>query len=83
MQERRKLIELRKARPRSDVARALKITPQMLGAIERGSRTPSLSLAKRIADYYGVPMDSVFFETHGNKVHPDGLEESAQAVQPA
>lgn len=71
MRERRRLIELRMDRPRSIVAQALQITPQMLGAIERGSRTPSLALAKRIADYYSVPMDSIFFETDGHNMGPN------------
>ncbi|WP_143543613.1 helix-turn-helix transcriptional regulator [Salinicoccus roseus] len=57
-----KLINLRRDQTRLEVAQDLEITPQMLGAIERGSRTPSLSLAKKIADYYGVAIEDIFFE---------------------
>ncbi|MFA7467150.1 MAG: helix-turn-helix domain-containing protein [Desulfotomaculaceae bacterium] len=60
MGERAVLIKLRGDRPRSKVAKQLGITPQMLGAIERGVRSPSLMLAKKIAVYYGVPLDDIF-----------------------
>lgn len=55
------LIELRGEKTRPEVASDLNITPQMLGAIERGDRTPSLRLAKKIADYYGTTVDEIFF----------------------
>ncbi|EAH0749688.1 helix-turn-helix domain-containing protein, partial [Listeria monocytogenes] len=42
---RNRLIELRKSKTRREVSKDLNITPQMLGAIERGDRTPSLKLA--------------------------------------
>ncbi|WPK12290.1 helix-turn-helix domain-containing protein [Lysinibacillus louembei] len=58
---RARLIELRGNKGRTDVAADLGITPQMLGAIERGDRTPSLPLAKKIADYYQTTVDSIFF----------------------
>ncbi|MET1247615.1 helix-turn-helix domain-containing protein [Sporolactobacillus sp. STCC-11] len=57
-----KLIKMRNGNPRSFVAKELGITPQMLGAIERGDRTPSLKLAKKIADYYNSSVDDIFFE---------------------
>lgn len=55
------LIKLRGTKSRQEVAKALDITPQMLGAIERGTRTPSLFLAKKIADYYATTVDQIFF----------------------
>ncbi|MCH5584584.1 helix-turn-helix transcriptional regulator [Shimazuella sp. AN120528] len=45
---------------RTHVAKSLEITTQMLGAIDRGDRNPSLSFAKKIADYYGVSIDDLF-----------------------
>ena len=74
MTERTELINIRGSRPRRIVSNDLGITPQMLGAIERGDRTPSLTLAKKIADYYGVPMDNIFFEDSGNKMCLTGTE---------
>lgn len=59
--KRKKMIEFRSNQSRIVVARHLKITPQMLGAIERGDRTPSLELAKRIADFYKTTIDDLFF----------------------
>ncbi|MGE7947942.1 helix-turn-helix transcriptional regulator [Lysinibacillus sp. NPDC093688] len=68
LMNREALIKLRGEKARSDVAFDLKITPQMLGAIERGDRTPSLYLAKRIADYYGTTIDEIFFKHKGHKM---------------
>jgi len=62
------LIKLRGEKARSDVAFDLKITPQMLGAIERGDRTPSLYLAKKIADYYGTTIDEIFLKHKGHEM---------------
>ena len=59
---REKLTELRGDKTRLRVAQELDITPQMMGAIERGSRTPSLALAKKIADYYDVAIEEIFFD---------------------
>ncbi|GMR65852.1 transcriptional regulator [Bacillus thuringiensis] len=56
-----KMIELRNDQSRIEVAQKLSITPQMLGAIERGDRTPSLELAKKIAEFYKTTIDDLFF----------------------
>lgn len=66
--DRKVLINLRGDKARSEVAFDLKITPQMLGAIERGDRTPSLYLAKKIADYYHTTVDEIFFAHSGHKM---------------
>lgn len=63
IKERVQLTSLRGATSRITVAKDLNITPQMLGAIERGDRTPSLKLAKKIADYYGTTVDTIFFNS--------------------
>ncbi|MFK4305347.1 putative transcriptional regulator [Bacillus sp. RC242] len=59
--KRNKMIEFRSVQSRIMVAKKLEITPQMLGAIERGDRTPSLELAKRIAELYKTTIDDLFF----------------------
>lgn len=61
------LIELRGNQARPSVAKELGITPQMLGMIERGERTPSLLLAKKIADYYKSTVDAIFFTQNRNE----------------
>ncbi|ARZ63903.1 MULTISPECIES: helix-turn-helix transcriptional regulator [Bacillus cereus group] len=60
--ERTKMIEFRNGQSRIKVAKKLSITPQMLGAIERGDRTPSLELAKKIAEFYKTTIDALFFD---------------------
>ncbi|MCA1021823.1 helix-turn-helix transcriptional regulator [Halobacillus litoralis] len=65
--ERKKLIECRGNKSRSDVASDLGVTPQMLGAIERGDRNPSLTLAKKISDYYKLAIEDIFFNQKGNE----------------
>ncbi|WP_193065304.1 helix-turn-helix transcriptional regulator [Oceanobacillus oncorhynchi] len=67
---RHKLIDCRGNRSRQDVSNDLNITPQMLGAIERGDRTPSLKLAKRIADYYKLSVDEIFFNKNRHIAFP-------------
>ncbi|WP_020059131.1 helix-turn-helix transcriptional regulator [Bacillus sp. 123MFChir2] len=59
--KRNKLILYRNGKSRIEIAKKLDITPQMLGAIERGDRTPSLELAKKIADLYKNTIDNLFF----------------------
>lgn len=60
--QREKLIECRGNRSRQEIAKKIGITPQMLGMLERGDRTPSLLLAKKIADFYGKSIDEIFFD---------------------
>ncbi|ASF38175.1 transcriptional regulator [Halobacillus halophilus] len=64
--ERKVLIKCRGKQSRPELAKKLGITPQMLGALERGDRTPSLALAKTIADYFGVTVDEIFFNQKRN-----------------
>jgi DNA-binding XRE family transcriptional regulator len=45
---------------RRDLAEALNIHYQTVGYLERGEFSPSLHLALRIANYFGVPLEAVF-----------------------
>ena len=65
-----RLLELRGNQSRKTIAETLSITPQMLGAIERGDRTPSLALAKKISDLYKVSIDDIFFTQNRNETFP-------------
>jgi len=51
----------------------------MLGAIERGDRNPSLKLAKKIADYYGVSVDEIFFDEMDTNCVRNGKEDKEHA----
>lgn len=61
------LINLRGKTPRFAVAKALRITPQGLGMIERGERIPRPNLMKHIANYYAKTVDELFFTTLDTK----------------
>lgn len=80
MKRREKLIALRNNVPRPEIAKKIGITPQMLGMIERGERTPSLPLAKKIADFYGVSVEDIFFEPEGNETCPTEEPPTDKAV---
>ncbi|MDO5747806.1 MAG: helix-turn-helix transcriptional regulator [Actinomycetaceae bacterium] len=45
---------------RRELAEALGAHYQTIGYLERGEYSPSLSLALRIAEYFDVPVESVF-----------------------
>jgi putative transcriptional regulator len=45
---------------RKDLAAALGVHYQTIGYLERGEYSPSLYLALRIAEHFGVPMEIVF-----------------------
>ena len=45
---------------RQQLADALGINYQTIGYLERGDYNPSLELAFRIAEYFGLPLDAVF-----------------------
>lgn len=64
---RKRLIELRDTRTQKKIAKDIGITRQMLGYIESGERTPSLFVAKKIADYYEVSVEEIFFDSNGNE----------------
>lgn len=52
---------LRGDRPANIVARALSITPSALANYEAGLRIPRDDVKARIANYYQVPIESIFF----------------------
>lgn len=63
-----RLIKLRDNRSRAVVAAEIGgLTPQALGMYERGERTPRPANMKKIADYYGRTIDSLFFSTDGHE----------------
>jgi DNA-binding XRE family transcriptional regulator len=45
---------------RKALAEAVGVNPQTIGFLERGDYKPSLELALRIADVFGVPIEQVF-----------------------
>jgi len=45
---------------RLDLARALDVNYQTVGYLERGDYSPSLELALRIGEVFGLPVEAVF-----------------------
>lgn len=55
------------------VAKDIGITRQMLSALESGSRTPSLELARKIANYYESTIEEIFFDSECNEMLPSSV----------
>lgn len=45
---------------RQSLADALGVNYQTIGYLERGDYTPSLELAFRISEYFGLPIEAIF-----------------------
>lgn len=48
---------------RVQLAEAVGVNPQSIGALERGDHYPSLDLAFKICDVFGLPVEAVFSRT--------------------
>lgn len=58
-----RLRELRKARglSQADLAEALEVSRQTINAVEADKYDPSLPMAYRLAAFFGVPVEELFF----------------------
>ena len=69
----KRLVSLRGARRREEVAKAVGVSFSALCMYETGRRVARDEVKLRLADYYGVPVESIFFagmsrnETNGGK----------------
>jgi DNA-binding XRE family transcriptional regulator len=54
------VLRAERALSRTALAQALEINYQTVGYIERGDFNPSLELAFRISEYFGLPIEAVF-----------------------
>ena len=69
----KRLVALRGARRREEVAKAVDVSFSALCMYETGRRVARDEVKLRLADYYGVPVESIFFagmsrnETNGGK----------------
>ena len=69
----KRLVALRGARRREEVAKAVGVSFSALCMYETGRRGARDEVKLRLADYYGVPVESIFFagmsrnETNGGK----------------
>jgi putative transcriptional regulator len=58
----KKLIELRGEKSREEVANALKISISALQMYENAQRIPKDEIKVKIAEYYGISVQQLFFE---------------------
>jgi len=56
------LVKLRGTRSREEVANAVGISVSALQMYENAKRIPKDEIKLRIARYYGVPVESIFFK---------------------
>lgn len=52
---------LRGTRPQSEIAKAVGITAMALSQYENGNRVPRDDIKLRLAKFYGVTVDSIFY----------------------
>lgn len=55
-----KVLRVERGLSRKELADALGVNYQTIGYLERGDYNPSLELALRIGDYFGLPVEVVF-----------------------
>jgi putative transcriptional regulator len=76
---------------RVELAASIDVNPQTVGALERGDHYPSLDLAFRICDVFGLPIEAVFSraaftplsaELYGRRTRTEGSDTDVQR-QPA
>ena len=61
MRERDELLRHRaRNRERAQLAQAVEVNHQTIGALERGDHYPSLDLAFRLCEVFGLPVEAVF-----------------------
>lgn len=55
-----KLKKMRGNKKQKEVAKDIGITASYYGMIESGTRKPSLSVAIKLSQYFGVPVETLF-----------------------
>lgn len=68
---------------RQELADALDVNYQTIGYLERGEYNPSLDLALRAAEYFGVPLEAIFsrkpFTPMSQELYGDARRSTPQA----
>mgnify|MGYP001477649436 CR=1 FL=1 len=59
----RRMAELRGGRTQEEVARAINVSISALSSYELGERIPRDPIKVRIANYFGVSIQSIFFDS--------------------
>lgn len=58
---------------RAQLAELVGVNPQTVGALERGDHYPSLDLAMRICEVFGLPVEAAFARTEFGPLYPPTL----------
>jgi DNA-binding XRE family transcriptional regulator len=66
---------------RQDLALALAINYQTVGYLERGEFNPSLDLAMRISEFFGLPIEAIFSRTPFSPLSEQLYPSSARAKE--
>ena len=53
------VLRAERGRSRAQLAEAVEVNPQTIGALERGDHYPSLDLAFRLCEVFGLPVEAV------------------------
>jgi putative transcriptional regulator len=54
------VLRAERAISRVDLARAVEVNYQTIGYLERGDYSPSLELALRLSEFFGLPVEAIF-----------------------
>ncbi|MBU5669575.1 helix-turn-helix transcriptional regulator [Peptoniphilus sp. MSJ-1] len=57
-----KQLRLEKGMSQSELSKAVGVSPKYISFLENGERTPSLRIAKRIADFFRVQIEDIFLK---------------------
>jgi len=60
-----RVLRVRRGMNQDELAEKLNVTRNSISAWENGTK-PSLENAKKIADFFGVPINEIFFTTNNN-----------------
>ncbi|KZM68974.1 helix-turn-helix transcriptional regulator [Nocardia terpenica] len=66
---------------RAALAEAVNVNTQTIGALERGDHYPSLDLALRICDVFGLPVEAVFSRTEFSPLSAELYRRPGPAAQ--
>ncbi|WP_051461331.1 helix-turn-helix transcriptional regulator [Tomitella biformata] len=58
---------------RAQLAEIVGVNPQTIGAMERGDHSPSLDLALRVCEVFGLPVEAVFARSEFGPLYPPTL----------
>ena len=57
------VLRAERAMSRADLAALVEVNPPTIGALERGDYYPSLDLALRLSEVFGLPVEALFSRT--------------------